>query len=351
MNWLKFFRETAPALGPALANPGQHVPCPLPGHSTSKDGFRLFGDFYRTGGGVCNTCGSFPTGVRLLAALKGGTQQEAEKYIHDWVKAHPSEVAEVVTTDQFEDTRAERYRRLANLLRSALPVVPGSPVWLYLRNRGLTLDPPPALQYLPMQDCWGSGPQRSTLLGRFPAMLATIRNPAGHVVSIHRTFLTLDGQKAPVPVVKKLSPGLERLSGSAIPLLTRRDNPVLHVAEGIETTLAIREIVGDHGSFWAAGNAGLLETMVLPNWAREVHIWADRDPSLKSKTGAEQGKRGEKAASACYARWKTKAQVFVHLAPADPAKPDAAQDWLDTLLRCGSESLQQQYSKWLLAQS
>ncbi|MGB5675668.1 MAG: primase-helicase zinc-binding domain-containing protein, partial [Gemmatimonadota bacterium] len=61
--WIEILGAVAPALEPALSHPGRHVPCPVHG---GKDGFRLFRDVDRTGGGVCNTCGSFHDGFALL---------------------------------------------------------------------------------------------------------------------------------------------------------------------------------------------------------------------------------------------------------------------------------------------
>ena len=61
--WIDMLAALAPALGPALSRPGRHVPCPVHG---GTDGFRLFRDVDDTGGGVCNTCGTFHDGFALL---------------------------------------------------------------------------------------------------------------------------------------------------------------------------------------------------------------------------------------------------------------------------------------------
>lgn len=348
MNWTRFFRERGPELSVALRNPGQHVPCPLAGHLNSRDGFRLFADFPRTGGGVCNTCGAFPTGVRLYAALRGITVKEASSVVSEWERTSMPDSAGSEEPAK-EDTLAIRQRRLDAILSAALPAVGGSPVWLYLRNRGegLEQDIPAALQYLPMQDVWGATRSGGAqLLGRYPAMLARLEaGNAGQLVSVHRTFLSLDGQKAPVPVTKKLAPGLASLTGSAIRLITDRTSPVLHLAEGIETALAVRRIVSGaapRGSFWAAGNAGLLETMTLPDWVKEVHVWADLDTTSN---------RGAQAAKQCVKRWHRQAEVIVHMAPAAADGSGGSQDWLDTLNARGTAKLQAAYARWLEART
>lgn len=47
---------------------GKHVPCPVHG---GRDGFRIFPDVAETGGGICNTCGSFANGFAPLMWING----------------------------------------------------------------------------------------------------------------------------------------------------------------------------------------------------------------------------------------------------------------------------------------
>ena len=72
--WLDLLGALAPALEPALSRVGRHVPCPVHG---GTDGFRLFRDADLTGGGVCNTCGTFPDGFALLMWVNRWTFPEA----------------------------------------------------------------------------------------------------------------------------------------------------------------------------------------------------------------------------------------------------------------------------------
>ncbi|WP_296277312.1 primase-helicase zinc-binding domain-containing protein [Pseudomonas sp. UBA7530] len=56
----------------AFTKLGRHVACPVHSGGTKGDGFKLFKkDFLETGGGMCNTCGSFHDGFKLLMWLKG----------------------------------------------------------------------------------------------------------------------------------------------------------------------------------------------------------------------------------------------------------------------------------------
>jgi putative DNA primase/helicase len=115
--------------------------------------------------------------------------------------------------------------------------------------------------------------------GRFtyhPAMLARVDNPEGAMVTLHRTYLTLDGHKAEVPTVKKLmspaTPGATR--GGAIRLYPAGET--LAVTEGIETALAFRLATGLPA--WAAICAGGMAQLIVPAEVRLVVICADHDP-------------------------------------------------------------------------
>ncbi len=66
--WYDICSALAPHLGPAMERIGRHVPCPVHG---GEDGFRLFKDFEKTGGGICNTCGAKTDGFALLSWITG----------------------------------------------------------------------------------------------------------------------------------------------------------------------------------------------------------------------------------------------------------------------------------------
>jgi putative DNA primase/helicase len=66
--WERVLLTLAPPLKAALERKGKHVPCPVHG---GRDGFRIFPDVAETGGGICNTCGSFANGFALLMWING----------------------------------------------------------------------------------------------------------------------------------------------------------------------------------------------------------------------------------------------------------------------------------------
>ncbi|TVR96864.1 MAG: DNA primase [Rhodospirillales bacterium] len=142
---------------------------------------------------------------------------------------------------------------------------PGTLVETYLQARGLRLPVPPSLRFAAALWHRQAG-------CRLPAMVAPFQDRAGRVVALHRTFLAADGAgKAPVVPDRK---AWGRFRGAAIRL-----GPVaarLGIAEGIENALTIRE--AEPGlSVWAAGSAGNLAALELPDHVREVELYLDRD--------------------------------------------------------------------------
>ena len=108
-----------------------------------------------------------------------------------------------------------------------------------------------------------------------PAMVARVDNPSGRAVTLHRTYLTLDGRKADVPSPKKLMspaiPGATR--GGAIRLYPAGET--LAVTEGIESALAVRLATGLR--VWAAICAGGMARLIVPPEVHLVVICADHD--------------------------------------------------------------------------
>jgi putative DNA primase/helicase len=113
-----------------------------------------------------------------------------------------------------------------------------------------------------------------------PAMIAAVQNSQGSVVSLHRTYLTNDGQKANVPSPKKLMPTPTTTKGTAVRLDIPRET--LAVTEGIETALAVRLSAGV--PVWAAISARGMETLVVPDSVHLVIICADHDLHGKTRS-------------------------------------------------------------------
>jgi putative DNA primase/helicase len=190
--------------------------------------------------------------------------------------------AEPVQTASNEQQRKHRQQAIEQVWRESLPIEAGDPVDCYLRNRGINLEAYPAVlrhhRALPYFE-------DSTVTGTHPTMLARVDSPDGELVTLHRTFLTPEGRKAPVPTPKRLMPcpisGGTR--GGAIRLFpTER---VLGVAEGIETALSCYR--GTGLPVWSTVSAGGMERLELPAGIIELVIFADHDRSARGQQAAQ----------------------------------------------------------------
>jgi len=163
----------------------------------------------------------------------------------------------------------------------------------YLRARGLSLEPPPAL--------------RLAFLRGEPVMVARVEGVKG-LLGLHMTTLEPDGRGRRE---KRLVKG-SRPKGGAIRLFPLEAGKPLALAEGIETALAVREATG--WPVWATIAAGFMPGVVLPPEAHEVVVCADHD-----RAGLE--------AAHALARRLIREGRRVRLA----VPPDEGADWLDVL--------------------
>jgi len=327
--WLEILAQLAPGLEAALVRPGRHVACPVHG---GRDGFRLFRDAAATGGGICNTCGAFADGLALLM------------WVNDWSFRQTlvaiAEILGVAVPDDPVRPRAPARTRdvgrepadpspirasLQHLWREAVALGhPGAvPVRRYLNHRRLTLPEDVVTLRCHRRLAAYDGSRR---LGDYPALLALASDPLGRPVTLHRTYLTAEGVKAPIPSPKRtMAYGRDQaLTGGAVRLGPVRSE--LGIAEGIETALAVRLATGM--VTWAALSATLLERFVVPVGVERLWIWADFDPPAHT---------GERAAAALAAALADRpVDAVIRVPPPRRGARDTKRDWADVWYEAGA---------------
>lgn len=191
------------------------------------------------------------------------------------------------------DTRA-RIQRARDLFGVMHEIQPGDAVDRYLRGRGL----------VPIGSSWWSNdlkigrsrhptePVRpSWEASAYFCMAAAVRNVAGEIVALHRTWVTADGGKAPVEP-RKISFG--PTAKAAVYLADGLERIV--VGEGIETVLAAARNAPGPETITpvAALHAEGLKHFELPTACRELWVAVDMDAKGKTKTDifGEHDKRG-----------------------------------------------------------
>lgn len=211
--------------------------------------------------------------------------------------------------DEQRQQWAKNARRNEALWNETVPVTDCDPVSLYLRRRGLTGPVPDHLRLHPGLTYWDDGGDRGT----WPAMVAPLVRPDGIGLALHRTYLTADGCKAPVPTVKKLTSASGPLAGACIPLHEPQGG-VIGIAEGIETAQAAHLASGLPTV--AAYSAGNMAAVIWPADLTRLVVFADAD--LAGAAAAQNLK--ERALRA-----------GLSVAVMTPTTPGA--DWCDVLAR------------------
>ncbi|MDO5530691.1 toprim domain-containing protein [Sutterella sp.] len=301
-------------------------PCPLCG---GRDRFSFFRK-ETEGRWFCRGCGagdgiellmkfsrrSFPETLRWLESYLGiPPRQRSREEINEWRRLREGE----------ERRETDRLARLEAEWNAAVPLkeLPAdAPVRRYLASRGLgRCDLSAMLREGHDVPCWGTDEAGAPkLLGKFPAMIACVTDPAGKLVTLHRTFLTEEGGKAPVPNVKKLAPG------SVEDGLVRLFPPtsILCLSEGIETALSVHELTGL--PVWSAISlTGFRRFEAVPAGVERIRICGDNDRSFAGAAGAYE-------LAARLRREHPGLEVTVHIPPGQ------GTDWNDVLLAGGKLS-------------
>ena len=241
----------------------KNQPCPLSGCG-GTDRFQ-YTDKFGDGNYVCRACGA-GGGFKLLMGYFGWSASTALRRVERSLCMQPAQAAPKQAS---KDSIALIHRILAE----TTPIVHGDEVDRYLQNRGLgmpsypeVLRTHPRLGYYEVDPATG----KPVLLGRFPAMVASIHDRQGELVSLHRTYLQ-NGKKLAGRDAKKLLCG--GINGAAIRLAPA--SVELAVCEGIETGIAILKRTAQ--PIWIGICARNLENLWIPDEVRRLRIYGDND--------------------------------------------------------------------------
>jgi putative DNA primase/helicase len=254
----------------------KHQPCPACG---GKDRYR-FDNKHGRGMFYCNQCGP-GDGFALLQRVYGWSFREARDRVLE---------AAGMTTDSNPPAVARSVREAPEV-----PAMPTSRVWRVLRSACAVANCPDAVAYLTSRKLWPL-PAGCTLkahagidyfdegrpVGRFPALVAEVRDIDGRLVSAHVTYLK-DGQKLTEHEPRKLLSGLTGRAGCAVRLMPLTGT-TLGVAEGLETCLSAATI--HRVPVWAALNTALLAKFEPPPGVAQVVVYADNDAAGLAAAGA-----------------------------------------------------------------
>jgi putative DNA primase/helicase len=269
---------------------GKHGPCPFCG---GRDRWR-FTDFNGDGLFICNQCGN-GNGITLAMRYLKLPFCEVAKRIEAVIASPPPPVK-----------RKRDKRGFNRMWDGAASIRAGDPVDRYLRARGFQPPYPDALRTASSLVHVDDG-----AFTQWPAMLGLVTSSNGNATTLHRTYLTKDGRKAPVTAPRKLLNSPQ--PGSAVRLAPPA--PTLGIAEGIETALAARALFGI--PTWSAISASGLKTFEPPREVETLIICADHDVNGT----------GQRAAYELASRLSGRLEIDIRI-------PNRPGDWNDVLRDC-----------------
>ncbi len=255
--WIGIFQ----ALGIDVGD-GRHCACPICG---GNDRFR-FDNKEGNGTWICNQCGSGDGWSMLQKKLGIDFKQAIEEV---------KKIIGSVDATAIPKEKKIKPEQLREMFASASRITKGDFVGAYLAGRGLSVFP---------QSLWAAKKcYELETMKEHPAMLGVMTTEDGQAVAVHRTYLTMDGVKAEINKVKKMSPGLKKITGSAVRLFAPKDGKI-GLAEGIETAIACAEMFGL--PTWAATSAVFMEGFIPPKGIKEVIVFGDNDANFTGQKAA-----------------------------------------------------------------
>lgn len=303
-------------------DPGHFVksnrPCPLCG---GRDRFSLLkGERNEPDGRwYCRGCG-YGDGIELVKRFRGSTFPQTLRWLEAYLGIEHQRESFCHRPEGLSEAEKTVRRRERNLAfwNAAVPLRDlsrESPQWKYLASRGLgACDASAMLRAEAETEAWETneaGERRSA--GRYPVLLAAVTDGSGGIITLHRTFLTPDGGKAPLSSPKKLAPGA--IEDGLIRLFP--PTAILCLAEGIETALSVHEMTGL--PVWSAISlTGLRKFGEVPEGVKKIHICGDNDRSYAGAAGAYE-------LAARIRRSRPDIEVAVHI------PPEPGTDWNDVL--------------------
>lgn len=284
-NWHKIFNEfvSDPNLHLALINPGKsRAPSPF-NASSKKDGFRFDKDFEAKGGlGFCNAQGAM-SGVGMIAFLNASTTKEVASQIHKFLDGKTIDI--VKTRTDIELARNKQKNQDLHKLdfsRKLISKILKQPINnkfrdSYLKSRGLE-------KAIPMlnNDIRSIANLYYNKTTHLPAMVSVVRNEDNKIAFLHKVYLDDKGNKAMIDAPKQVTyhtraDAYQRPFLAQVNSPTKNNSKVEHVAEGIETALAVALITKNKDRVVSSINSHGM-TMFEPQAnTKQVHIWADND--------------------------------------------------------------------------
>jgi hypothetical protein len=178
-------------------------------------------------------------GLELIRERRGVANGEACAWALEWLG-----LAIPTSLESRPKSNAEKVEEIVARSEG----IAGTRVEAYLQRRGITVSPPDCIRF------------RRFAAGPHGALVALATDAAGAVLAVQQIYLTEDGRKAPVDVVKRTNKAVEDWSERAAMRLP--GTPPIVLCEGVETALSVWQATGHET--WAC--LGITNMARAPLW-------------------------------------------------------------------------------------
>jgi predicted P-loop ATPase/phage/plasmid primase-like uncharacterized protein len=234
-------------------------------------------------------------GLELIRHRRGIANGEACDWARDWLGLSSAKRPSKSNAEKVTDIVA-RSEGIA-----------GTRVEAYLRSRGITASPPECIRF------------RRFAAGSHGALVALATAADGAVLAVQQIYLTEDGRKAPVDVVKRTNKAVDGWSERAAMRLPGATPMVL--CEGVETALSIWQATGQET--WACLGIANVSRAPVPGGT----------PVIVARDGDEPGSKADHHLRRAVAALRARSlQVSV-------ATPPPGLDFNDVLQQSGEQAV------------
>lgn len=258
--WMSIYQSLGISVGD-----GRHTGCPICGSGNNNHRFRM-DDKDGAGTWICSQCGAgdgFSLIMKVLTVdFKGAV--EAVENIIGTCKKQP-----------INNGLQYNPERLRALYKNSKPLTGNCLGSDYLKSRGLSTFPA-TLRYI--RECYEPSTKE-----KLPAILATFSAPDGEAITLHRTYLSLTGNKADIENPKLTMTPKKEMKGGAVRLFPATDT--IGVSEGLETAIACHESLNGW-PVWATLSTSLMVAFEPPAGIKTVIIFSDNDKNYAGQKAA-----------------------------------------------------------------
>ncbi len=224
---------------------------PNPGHSTrsqlrygTKGSLAVEIAGPRAGRWYDHEAGVGGDGLELIRHHKGLSDAEARRWARDWI----GDIQFRSASRPAPQAKVTDHKAVVAEIVAGCAAITGSPAEAYLRNRGITVTPPDCIRF------------RASAYGNHGALVALATDSGGQVLALQQIYLTDDGRKAPLKVVKRTNKAVDGWSEKAAVRLPGKAPTIL--CEGVENALSIWQATGRET--WACLGISNIERAPVP---------------------------------------------------------------------------------------